>query len=44
MIRLGMKNYNMIEKLEKHVPDHQAKLISMNLLQVKIYHLLIKNK
>ena len=43
--RLEMKNYNMIliEKLQKFQP-YQAKLTSMNMLQVKKYYLLIKNK
>ena len=38
-IRLEMKNYNMIltERLQKYQPTHQAKLISMNNLQVKKY-------
>ena len=38
--------YNMIliEKLQKYQLYHQAKLISMNILQVKKYYLLIKNK
>ena len=45
MIRLKMKNYNMIlteklEKLQKYQPYHQVKLISMNILQVKRYYLL----
>ena len=46
MIRLKMKNYNMIliEKLQKYLPHQQAKLISLNILQVKKYYLLIKNK
>ena len=42
MIRLEMKNYNMIstEKPLKYQLYHQAKLISMNILLVKIhYHL-----
>ena len=40
------KNYGMIliEKLQKYQPYHQAKLISMNILQVKKYYLLIINK
>ena len=40
------KNYSMIliEKLQKYQPYHQAKLISMNILQVKKYYLLIINK
>ena len=40
------ENYSMvlIEKLQKYRPYHQAKLISMNILQVKKYFLLIKNK
>ena len=44
MIRLKMKNYNMIltETLKKCQPDNQAKLISVNILQVKKYYLLIK--
>ena len=44
--RLKMKNFNMIliEKLQKYQPYHQAKLISMNISQVKKYYLLIKNK
>ena len=38
--------YNMIliEKLQKYQLYHQAKLISMNILQLKKYYLLIKNK
>ena len=38
--------YNMIliEKLQQYQLYHQAKLISMNILQVKKYYLLIKNK
>ena len=46
MIRFKMKNYNMIliEKLKKCQPDNQAKVISVNILQVKKYFLLIKNK
>ena len=41
-----IKKYNMIlmEKLQKYQLYHQAKLISMNILQVKKYYLLIKNK
>ena len=40
------ETYNMIliEKLQKYQPYHQAKLISMNILQVKKYYHLIKNK
>ena len=34
----------LIEKLQKYQCCHQAKLISMNMLQVKKYYLLIKNK
>ena len=46
MIRLKMKRYNMIliDKLQKYQPYHQAKLISMNMLQVKKYYLLTENK
>ena len=46
MIKLEMKNYSMIlkEKLLKYLPNHQAKLISMNIVQVKKYYLVIKNK
>ena len=46
MIRLKMKNYNMIliEKLQKYQPYHQAKFINMNILQAEKYYLLIKNK
>ena len=32
------------EKLKKYLPYHHAKLISMNILQVKKYCLLIKSK
>ena len=41
-----MKHYNMIliEKLQKFLPYHKAKLISMNILQVKKYYLLIKKQ
>ena len=37
MIKLEMKSYNMIliKRLEKYQSDHQAKLISTNILQVK---------
>ena len=40
------ENYSMIliGKLQKHQTDHQAKLASMDILQVKKYYLLIKNK
>ena len=40
-----MKNYNMIliEKQPKYQRDHQAKLISMNILLVKKYYRLINN-
>ena len=46
MIRLEMKNYNMIltEKLSKYQHYNQGKLISMNILLVKKYYHLIKNK
>ena len=46
MIRLKMKNYNtiLIERLQKHQPYHQTKLIIMYILQVKKYYFLIKNK
>ena len=46
MIRLEMKNYNMIliEKQQKYQIDHQMKLINMTILQVKKYCLLIKDK
>ena len=33
----------LIEKLQKYQPYHQAKLTSMNILQVKKYYLQIKN-
>ena len=44
MIRLEMKNYNMIltEKQQKYQHYHQLKLININFLQVKIYCHLIK--
>ena len=32
------------DHLQKYQPYHQAKLISMNILQVNKYYLLIKNK
>ena len=37
MIKLEMKNYSILlnEKMQKYQPYHQAKLISMNFLQVK---------
>ena len=34
----------LIERLQKYLPYHQAKLISMNILLLKKYYLLIKNK
>ena len=41
IVRLVIKNYNMIlaEKQQKY---HQVKFISMDILQAKKYHLLIK--
>ena len=46
MIRLEMKNYNMIliEKHPKYHLYHQAKFINMNILLVKIYCHLINSK
>ena len=46
MIRLEMKNYNMTltEKQQKHQLYHLEKLKTMNILQVKKYCLLIKDK
>ena len=46
MIRLKMKNYNMIltEKLPKYQLYHQAKFINMNILLVKKYYHQINNK
>ena len=46
MIRSKIKNYNiiLIEKFQKYQPYHQAKLISMNMLQVNKYYFQIKNK
>ena len=46
MIRLEMKNYNMIliEKLERYQHYYQVELINMNILQVKKYYLLIKKE
>ena len=46
MIRLEMKNFNMIliEKQQKYRHYHQVKLIDMNILQLKKYHLSIKVK
>ena len=40
------EKYNMIliEKLQKYQSHHQAKLINMNMLLMKKYFLLIKNK
>ena len=35
---------NRYEKLPKYQPYHQAKLVSMNVLLVKRYYHLIKNK
>ena len=45
MIRLWMKKLNviLIKKLQKYLSYHQVKL-SINILQVKKYYLLIKNK
>ena len=44
--QIGDENYSMIliEKLQKYQSYHQAKLISMNIFQVKKYCLLIKSK
>ena len=46
MIKLEIKSYSMIliEKLQKYQPYHKAKLINMNILQVRKYYLLTKNK
>ena len=46
MIRLEMKNYNMIliEKQPKYQLYHQTKSVNMNILQEKKYYHLIKSK
>ena len=46
MIRLEMKNFNMmvIEKQQKYKHFHMKKLVTMNILQVKKYCLLMKDK
>ena len=46
MIRLEIKNYNMIltKKQQKHQHYHKVKLINMNILQVKKYYHLIKEE
>ena len=36
--------YNINREAAKYRPYHKAKLISLNILQVKKYYLLIKNK
>ena len=38
--QIRYENYNMIliERLQKYQPYHQAKLVSMNILLVKIYY------
>ena len=43
MIRLIMKNYNMIliGKLQKYMSYNQVKLVSMNILQVKLNLLIV---
>ena len=44
MIRLEMKNYNMIfiEKQQKYENYHEAKVINMGILEVKKYYPLTK--
>ena len=44
--QIKMKNSNIIvtEKRQKYQPDHQVKLINLNILQVKKYHLLITDQ
>ena len=46
MIRLEMKNYNMIlrEEQQKYRLYHLEKLIKMNILLMKKYSLVIKDK
>ena len=46
MTRLEMKNYNMplTEKQQKYRHCHQVNFINVNILQVKKYYLLIKDK
>ena len=46
MIRLEIKNYNMIltKKQQKDQHYHKVKLINMNILQVKKYYHLIKEE
>ena len=39
-----INNMILTEKLSKYHSYHQEKLTSMNILQAKIYHHLIKNK
>ena len=43
-IKVEKLQYDTIREAEKYLIYHQAKLISMNILQVKNYYLLIKNK
>ena len=46
MITLEMKNYNMIltENQQNNQHYHQVKLINMDILQVKMYYLLIEEE
>ena len=43
-IRHEKLQYDITEKLQEYQHDHQAKLINMNILQVKKYYHLIKVK
>ena len=43
-IRDGKLQHDINREVAKYQPYHQTKLINMNILQVKKYYLLIKNK
>ena len=41
-LKIKMQNTILVEKQQKYLPYHQAKLINMNILQANKYHLQVK--
>ena len=41
-LKIKMQNRILVEKQQKYLPYHQAKLINMNILQAKKYYLQVK--
>ena len=41
-LKIKMQNTILVEKQQKYLPYHQAKLINMNILQANKYYLQVK--